>query len=63
MSKHEPRPGIRHAAMCPHRDKTTNLPCGTRELVLSVEEQAHAVRLVGVIEALRRMTGSRGAAA
>jgi hypothetical protein len=26
-----PRPGIRHAAMCPHRDKATDAPCGTRE--------------------------------
>jgi hypothetical protein len=35
--KHTPRPGIRHAAMCPHRDKD-NVPGGTREFFNTREE-------------------------
>jgi hypothetical protein len=41
--KHAPRPGIRHAAMCTHRDKSTDTPCGTREF-LSTRAQAEAWR-------------------
>ena len=58
MKKHLPRPGIRHAAICPHRDK--DVPCGTREFFLTAAE-AKAWRCpthhVGVVQTNRSYFG------
>jgi hypothetical protein len=58
-SRHQPRPGIRHAAMCPHRDKD-NVPCGTREF-FSTREEAQRWRCpthgVGAVQENRKYFG------